>query len=367
MSRPSDSPRITLGAATYGFVLASVLVVAAAATAVFLSRSEAVVDDALDLAVRTRTAAAGEDLARALHSDWVDLQYLAEATGDTDLEGVRDLMAGMRGNGTRISWIGFTDVNGNVLEASDGLLLGADVSERPWFRNGLQSGFAGDVHEAVLLAQKLQPEGGDPLRFLDLALPVQDPDREVIGVVGMHIDAAWAERMLSETAEVLGLDLYLLNQAGDVVLSSSGEAPDQGEVQMLRAARAGTETSGRDVWPDGETYFTALVPTVGYADLPSFGWRLAGRIEADAFRPGLASLLGSAAYASVIALMVLAVLTVLFVRIFLRPISGLAAHAEGMAAGREAYPPETRSSREAAQLSSALARLQARRSSRTGS
>ncbi|MBB95210.1 MAG: hypothetical protein CML68_11500 [Rhodobacteraceae bacterium] len=362
----ADGPKVTLGAATYGFVLASLLVLAATAAAVFLARSETVVDEALDLAVRARTSAAGEGFARLLHADWIDLKYLADATGDTDAEGIRNLMDGMRGDGTRISWIGYADASGTVRAAADGLLVGADVGQRPWFRNGLKSGFAGDVHDAVLLAQKLQPDGGDPLRFIDLALPVRNPAGDVVGVVGMHIDAGWAERTLAESGRMLGIELYLIDQAGSVVMTSGGDLPGAGEERLLAAARAGTETSGRAIWPDGKAYFTALVPTVSYADLPSFGWRLAGRINAEAFRPGLSSLLGSAAYAIGIALVILAVMTLLFVRIFVGPITRLASDAEAFSLGRDSYPPELQSTREAAQLSTALARLQARRSPRSG-
>ncbi|WP_138469519.1 cache domain-containing protein [Poseidonocella sp. HB161398] len=355
---------MTLAGATYGFVLASVLVMAAAATAVFWSRSDAAIDEALDAAVRTRTSAAGEIFARELHGDWVDLGYLAQAAGQADLDGIGALMDGMRGDGTRISWIGFAGVDGKVIAASDGLLAGADVSQRPWFRNGLRSGFAGDLHEAVLLAQKLRPEGGDPLRFIDLALPVRTPAGDVIGVVAMHIDAAWAEQMLAETGGMLGIDLYLISNDGTVVMSSGGGAPGTGELRLLSAARAGTETAGRETWPDGRQYFTTLVPNVAYADLPSFGWRLAGRIDATTFRPGLHTLLGSAALAVAVALAALAVLSVLFVRIFIYPVSVLSANADTLASGADIYPPENGSSREVAQLSGALARLQARRTAR---
>ncbi|OKO79776.1 hypothetical protein AC628_10570 [Bradyrhizobium sp. NAS96.2] len=34
-------------------------------------------------------------------------------------------------------------------------------------------------------------------------------------------------------------------------------------------------------WPDGKDYLTAIVPTVGLADLSSFGWSLLVRLNAD--------------------------------------------------------------------------------------
>ncbi|MCA0919897.1 cache domain-containing protein [Pseudooceanicola nanhaiensis] len=350
-----------MGTAVYGFVVLSVLVLAVAAAALFMARSESVLDEALDSAVRKRTEAAGQDFARALHADWADLKYLSGAIDGSDLDGIGEVMAGMRGDGTRISWIGYAGVDGTVREASDGLLVGADVSERPWFRNGLRSGFAGDVHEAVLLANLLRPEGGEPLRFVDLALPVKNLEGDLTGVLGMHIDAGWAERSLAEMARSLGIDLYLISQSGEIVMSSTGTTAGVEEVMQLASARSGAEASGRAEWSDGREYFTTLVPNLSYADLPNFGWRLAGRLDAGTFQAGLHSLVGSAALAAALALAVLALLTFLFVLIFIRPIDALVDSATQLAAGEDAYPRERNSTREAAQLSAALARLQARR------
>lgn len=352
---------ITLAQAAYGFVVLCALVLALTSTVLFVERSGSLLDEALDTAVRKRTEAAAQGFARTLHSDWADLKYLAGAIDGSEIDTIGDVMAGMRGDGTRISWIGYAGVDGKVREASDGLLVGADVSERPWFRNGLRSGFAGDVHDAVLLARLLRPESGEPLRFVDLALPVSDRNGDLTGVLGMHIDAGWAERLLTEMAQSLGIDLYLISPSGETVMSSGGSSPGSGELTLLAAARSGAETSGGEEWPDGREYVTTLVPNVSYADLPSFGWRLAGRLDAGTFQPGLHGLVGSAALAAALTLVLLALLCHLYVRIFIRPIGSLVECSTQLAAGEDAYPRERNASREAAQLSAALARLQARR------
>lgn len=366
MAERSSRDFITLAQAAYGFVALAVLVLALTGAALFLARSDAVLDEALDTAVRKRTEAAGQDFARTLHSDWANLKHLAARIDADDIRGIGDMMAGMRGDGARISWIGYAGVDGTVREASDGLLVGADVSERPWFRNGLRSGFAGDVHDAVLLARLLRPEGGEPLRFVDLALPVRNDAGELTGVLGMHVDAGWAQRSLTETARSLGIDLYLISQSGEVVMSTGGAAPGAGELTLLASARVGAEAAGREAWPDGKEYFTTLVPDVAYADLPSFGWRLAGRLDAETFQPGLHTLIGSVLLAAAVALAALAVLTYLFVRIYIRPFGALVDSATRLAEGEDAYPRERNSTREARQLSVALARLQARRQKITG-
>ncbi|MCV4861533.1 hypothetical protein OFB63_36340, partial [Escherichia coli] len=56
------------------------------------------------------------------------------------------------------SWIGLTDLGGIVRASTGGLLMGADVSQRPWFPGGLKGPHLGDVHDALLLSRLLRPE-----------------------------------------------------------------------------------------------------------------------------------------------------------------------------------------------------------------
>ncbi|WP_332824664.1 hypothetical protein [Ramlibacter sp.] len=56
--------------------------------------------------------------------------------------------------------------------ATDGLLEGVDVSQRPWFRNATAGQHLGDVHEALLLAKALRAGDGAPPRFYDIAFPL---------------------------------------------------------------------------------------------------------------------------------------------------------------------------------------------------
>ena len=348
----------SLSTSLYAFVGATLLVVSLGGLALLRSSTHTLEESALDRAVRTRTAAAGQMLTRTLHADWRDLQYLAgRLTGtDADAEG---LMDGMRGDGERISWIGHAGVDGVVRTATGGMLAGADVGARPWFRNGLRGPFAGDVHEAVLLAQLLGAEGGAPLHFVDLALPITGADGEPSGVLGMHIDAAWVERLLNDAADSLGIDLFLVNPTGAVTLSSVNAAPNVGDLAILQAAQLGVQQSGQEVWPDGQTYFSSLLPSVIYADLPEFGWRLIGRLEPEAFRPDVSSFRGKGLWAIVAMLAALAGLSAIYAAAVLRPLERLAGDADRIAAGEAVYPAEGQNTREGARLSAALARLQA--------
>ena len=89
------------------------------------------------------------------------------------------------------SWIGMAGLDGRVEVATRGLLEGADVSKRPWFHNALQGKHAGDVHEALLLAQLL-PSQAEPWRFVDVAFPFNDAQGQPRGVLAAHLSWQWA-------------------------------------------------------------------------------------------------------------------------------------------------------------------------------
>lgn len=127
------------------------------------------------------------------------------------------------------AWIGEVDRTGRVLSATGGLLEGVDVSARPWFRASLEKDFLGDVHEARLLEPLLAPEaGGEPLRFLDVAVPLRDEAGEVSGVVGGHLHWHWARRMLhggtGADASMRGREVYLLGAGGRVLYPERADA-----------------------------------------------------------------------------------------------------------------------------------------------
>jgi len=90
-------------------------------------------------------------------------------------EARRFLLNQLQENYDNYAWIGFANNEGIVEVSTQEILEGANVSERPWFVEGLQSSFVGDVHDAKLLAKILPPpEDGDVLRFLDISTPVYD-------------------------------------------------------------------------------------------------------------------------------------------------------------------------------------------------
>ncbi len=361
MHTPAQSA-ITLPRAVFALVAAGIAIFAVTAIALGREGVRNLRDAALEEAVTVRTRGAEIAFARALEQDWQRLQAIAGDLGALDARTLRALLDAAAGAEERISWAGFATPDGRVIGASGGLLEGGDVSGRPWFRRGLQGPFAGDVHDALLLAEKV-PAGPDgPARFLDMSTPVIGEDGRVAGVLGFHINAGWAEDFLTQFANATDVDLLLVEPNGTISVATSRNLPEVLDLPSLRAAAAGAEASGHEIWPDGTSYFTKVLPSVSHGDLPSFGWRLVGRVqpedflatpERDIVRIAAAVLpLGGAAYLF---------LTFVFMRLYLRPIEQLAGTADLMAAGHETYPLEFRAPAEAQRISAALARLEAQR------
>lgn len=358
-SRPSSA--ISLAVAVYGFVVLGAILFGLATTILLQDRVRRSEAAALEQAVTIRGRHAARDFARVLDQDWQTLKTIADMTARSDgveLKGALDLAAG---KGVRISWAGFATPDGLVSEASNDLLKNVDVSARPWFQRGISGDFAGDVHEAVLLKKLLGGSADDPLRFIDLAAQVKDSDGQVSGVLGFHINFAWAEAVLSEIAQDLGLDLYLVSQNGDVIIATDGSKPRNQELQSFRAAAAGVAQSNQEIWPDGVEYFTVVIPDVIYGDLPSFGWRMVARIAPTEFQSMSSGLTRSVFVTLSVAGLMLLILTVCFNRVFIHPFSLLADNAKRIADGADEYPLELRRTSELQRLSAALARMQGRR------
>ncbi|MGY4403759.1 hypothetical protein [Bradyrhizobium sp. USDA 3315] len=350
--RPSLLSLVFCGGAL--LILIPALVTATIYTALLQQRGEQLQFDTL----RIRGELSSALLARRLYGVWMDVARSAELIDPTNLKNARDHIDFLSRLDRRYTWLGVADLEGTILVAKDGMLEGTSVAQQPWFRRGLVSPAAIDVHAAQLLATQL-PASREPYRFIDLAAPLRHAG-SVAGVIGAHLDWKWvAEGM--DSLQVPGIDVLLLSGDRTVLFGPPDLINKPLNMGSALAAGRVTTASLRERWPDGRDYFTVIVPTVGFANLPSFGWSLLVRQSADGALASIRNLIRSfwiSFGACAIATLVLLLGAAQWLRTPLRRLSNTAEALVHDPSARPPYP-ETRF-KEAARLSDALARIQSK-------
>lgn len=180
------------------------------------------------------------------------------------------------------SWIGFADSHGAVRASTQSLLLNADVSQRPWFSNGLQANYIGDLHAALLLSKLLPQEkvSEGPIRFIDFASPVHDSSGQVRGVLGAHAHWRWATEVVRAiapaNAKADGIDIFIVAQDNKVIypeaLADSVKVPADLNTNQL---------FGFDGWGSTTAYMTARVAVRELSTAQPLGWQVVVRQPAS--------------------------------------------------------------------------------------
>lgn len=178
------------------------------------------------------------------------------------------------------AWMGVTDAEGRVVQSINGLLAGANVAQRPWFSEGLKGVYAGDVHEAVLLAKLLPGQAsGEPLRFIDFAAPIVGGEGRVIGVLGAHAHWSWVTRTVEVVARRHATDRNV-----DILVASRNSTilyPEPRDTPAQLPAALRTDAPFTTVrWDDGRDYLASRV-TVEAHTRNDLGWQIIVRQPLD--------------------------------------------------------------------------------------
>lgn len=313
-----------------------------------------------EYAVRVRAQALGSFLTRTLYEEWRQLEASAAEFSGADLPALRERLDALAGNPDKISWMGVASPEGKVLASTGGLLEGQSVAERPWFQQGLAGPFAGDVHEAALLARLLQNDSSEPLRFVDFSAPIIGVDGQVIGVLGAHVNWRWVRNVAAEAARQLELDAFVVNREGTVVLATAPIDETSAALPSFQAARRGVTSNFTETWGDGTAYHSFTVPNLTYADMPPFGWALVARLEEGAFDLSEQNFQRQMWAAGAVLWFAVLVIFALVTGILIRPLRRLSAALLAQSKGEPtAYIREHRRTAESQVLSEALARFQA--------
>jgi PAS domain S-box-containing protein len=229
-----------------------------------------------------------DKLERGMFERYREVRLLAQRRdlqGDMPLAARRAVLDELQASYGYYSWIGIAGLDGRVQVAVHGLLEGADVSKRPWFRNAQTGVHADDVHEALLLA-RLLPAQAEPWRFVDIAFPVRDAAGRPQGILAAHLSWQWArdvERsMFAGIAARRQVEALIVDAGGRVLL---GPASMHGVKLDLPSLRAAPTTPGggyvEERWPDGNTYLVGFARGRGFAQYPGLGWTVLVRQNVD--------------------------------------------------------------------------------------
>lgn len=261
------------------------------------------------------------------------------------------------------AWIGFAATDGTVRASTKGMLEGASVAERPWFKAGLKGPAALDLHEATLLAEMLEPTAdGQPFRFVDVTAPVYDETGTLAGVLGAHLSWDWARdvrsQLLSTFDPALETDLQVTAIDGSVILGgdfgSAGLTDDQ-----IALIKAGPTVLVIEQY--GADHILAVVPTQGVEGYPGLGWHVIARRPMDVALAGAYRTIWTILGVGLLAAFVSVVCAFFMAGQVTRPISQLAASADRI--GRTPGAPlfgRQHGSKDVRQLSSALRSLMRR-------
>lgn len=294
--------------------------------------------DKLQTIVVAAAAVLGENLVERRREIELLSQSVAFSEGAIDSPEIVASLERLKLSYRHYSWIGFASREGRVLAATSGHLLGADVSQRPWFKEGGRGAYVGDLHEAVLLAKLLPESGtGQPLRFIDVAAPVYSDDGELRGVLAAHAYWQWAGTVLSAALPPSlsdeGVQVFIVDRRNKIIFPEGVEAEASRALDAVQhgAARA---TSFRE-WGNGVEYLTATQRIVEPTPEHPLEWRLIARQPATVVVSGVTALQRVVLAASLLAGLAFLILAWLAADRMSRPLERLTAIAQRIQRGEE--------------------------------
>ena len=262
--------------------LCSLTIAVVATSAALLARHQAINDAQSEMSSLSRGIAARLDQHMADRyreiKNIASFEPLAESWG-RDPAVIRGILTQIQTSLPEYAWLGVASPDGTVRAATKGMLEGASVAERPWFRHGRVRPTVEDVHDAKLLDALLRRDAGAaPFRFVDVAMPVFDKAGAPVGVLGAHLSWSFADDLrrtiLARQDPALQSDVWILSADGVVLVGPPSTTPFAAD--LLAKARVGggvtfTQTGGE------RAMLTSLSVTHGEADYPGLGWYVAVR------------------------------------------------------------------------------------------
>lgn len=280
MKSSAPPQRLSLSAyLAFTFSLMSILLTLIL-TAVMERRATAQVESSIGASLAELAHQTASRLDRSMFERYREVRLMAQRlVPDGDPDNLSRELAALQASYPYYAWIGLTDTAGKVLASTKNMLVGHDVSKRPWFDGALKAKHVGDVHEAVLLAKLLgNTASGDPPRFVDVAFPTVDASGRTSGVLGAHLSWDWADDIQHTIFDAVDkthvIDLLIISGDGTVRLGPPMLRDTQLELPSLSEALTGKTGYRVELWPDGEKYLVGYAASRGYREYPGLGWNV---------------------------------------------------------------------------------------------
>ncbi|AFZ66119.1 sensor histidine kinase [Deinococcus peraridilitoris] len=189
----------------------------------------------------------------------------------------RQLLERLQRRHPEFAWLGLADPQGRVRAATGGLLEGQDVQTQPWFRRGLTGAALGDVHAAELLAEFLPGAHNEPLRLVDISVPVLDEDGRLRGVLGAHLSWSWLARVELSVHELAPaerpVEVLILDRRGRVLHGEAASPVARPESTPNTGEAEGREHVTNHV-VQARGFLSSLSLAQGQDAYPGLGWQV---------------------------------------------------------------------------------------------
>ncbi|PSL40770.1 diguanylate cyclase (GGDEF)-like protein [Planomicrobium soli] len=290
------------------------------------------------------------------------LSKLQELRQPEDIDQVQDLLDQSKSTFPSFSWIGYTDADGIVTAATDSILEGVDISERPVYQMALKEKFIGDVHEAVLLADLLPNPTGEKMKFVDISTPVYDYQNKFIGVLATHLSWEWMKEIEESMSKTVngqeGIQFFIVSkQNNDVLLGPKEMVGHPLNVKSMELAKTNKNGWTLEKWGDGKRYLTGYVVEEGYQEYPGLGWTILVRQPVEVAYAPIKELMGFILISGILLIFVFAGLGWILADRVARPLKRITAVADRLRAGKTVEIPSYKGILEIEILTDSLRKL----------
>lgn len=346
--------------------VAFVILLSATLGSLMSQRSTAAIEQEIGVSLAGTAYQMSDKMDNFMWSRASEVKLLTELDPLKDIsnpEAIQVLLNQLQSSFSSFSWIGFMNTEGEVIAATDGILVGKNIADRPVFKEGINGFFTGDVHEAVLLAKLLPNPSGEPLQFVDVSYAVKNDAGDTVGVLAAHLSWEWAkevERTLLQPQIDHNKDFELFivsKQDNTVLLGPDGWAGRPINLSSVGSAQSGLNSWVLERWPDGNNYLTGYASGDGYLDYPGLGWTvLVRQPESVAFAP-VSQIQQDIVLTALLASILFAGIGLLTAEFISRPIRKLTRAADRIRQGGAPEIPETRGFKDIRSLSRSLRSL----------